>query len=357
MARLGFRQLACYLLTAVWSLSTHGQDVADKPDLQLGDEWVFVQTGEENGKPVNRQWRRKIVEMLPDETFRVFPKYYGYDVFDRSWNVRLPEQPNSWPIDFQFPLKVGASWSFASPAGAMNTNGNLYDMHGQHKVVAIESIKVPAGRFMCYRIEGKDAWVVAHGGGNADYKNVEQWVMTRWYCPAIKYVAKMHTVRLVTSSGVKREHSELDSELLEFKPAEPIAAVLETSATPTDPRSPELASGSYDGDWSVSLECVAIEEFPAAAYQWRVRVRGGEFVLQAGSPGRPGYWRIAGRPSADGTLALVGTGISPAQAALGREYVADLRGQKSGAQFVLEGFFGARKCAMTLARAAAIGQR
>src|SRR5437867_12318543 len=121
MARFGFIRFGCYLLSASWPLSALGQDVADKPDLRLGDEWVFVQTGNEDGKPVDRRWQRRIVELLPDDKVRVTPKYAGIDVFDRSWNYRHPERPTFWPIDFQFPLSVGATWSFASPFGASTT--------------------------------------------------------------------------------------------------------------------------------------------------------------------------------------------------------------------------------------------
>jgi hypothetical protein len=173
VVRLRLMRFVSYLLVTSWSLPVFGQDVADKPDLRLGDEWVFLETGNEGGKPVNRKWRRKIVEMLPDDTFRVFPKFLDADVFDRSWNVRRPELSNTGSIDFQFPLKVGASWSFASPTGSITTNGNLYDLHGNNKVVAIESITVPAGTFRCLRIEGVTDFIMAHGHGNADDKYVE----------------------------------------------------------------------------------------------------------------------------------------------------------------------------------------
>src|SRR6185369_8426105 len=124
-------------LAVLWPLSAPGQDVAGKPDLRLGDEWVFEYKGNVSGTPFERTWRRRIVEILPDDKFRVAPKYAGVDVFDRSWNRRHPDTPDFWPIDFQFPLRVGASWSYASPFGASTTRAENFDQRGHYKVVAL----------------------------------------------------------------------------------------------------------------------------------------------------------------------------------------------------------------------------
>jgi ribosomal protein S28E/S33 len=50
------------------------------------------------------------------------------------------------------------------------------------KVVAIESITVPAGTFQCYRIEANSSQ-----GGRQD-STQRSWV--RWYCPEVKWMAK-----------------------------------------------------------------------------------------------------------------------------------------------------------------------
>lgn len=224
MARFGFIRFGCSLLTAMWSLSALAQEVADKPDLRLGDEWVFREKGVEDGKPVDRTWRRRIVEILPDDKFRVTPKYGSIEVFDRSWNYRHPERPDFWPIDFQFPLRVGASWSFASPYGASTTKAQNFDQRGHYKVVAFETVSVPAGTFKCFRIEGESHWL--HGNTySSDWHFVGRWLITNWYCPDIKYIAKSHIERHTSGTLLKATYRELDSELLVFKPGKRIASI------------------------------------------------------------------------------------------------------------------------------------
>jgi len=243
MPRFCFLKLARCVLAASWTMSALAQDVADKPDLRVGDEWVFVQTGTEDGKPVNRRWQRRIVEMLPDDRIRVTPTYGGVDVFDRSWNPRHPQRPTFWPLDFQFPLSVGAKWSFASPFGASTTKVENFDQRGQHKVVALESISVPAGTFKCFRIEGESHWLSGYAY-SSDYHYVERWRITKWYCPDVKYIAKVHVDRHISGSGVKATQSDLDSELLVFKPGKRIAPI----PAPTDQASVGEQS-PFEGRW------------------------------------------------------------------------------------------------------------
>src|SRR4029453_9810518 len=57
------------LAIAACSLPSARQDIAEKPDLRLGDEWGFHVTGGARGNPVDRRWRRRIVESLPGEKF------------------------------------------------------------------------------------------------------------------------------------------------------------------------------------------------------------------------------------------------------------------------------------------------
>ena len=223
-----FARIACQLLIALWSLSALGQDVADKPDLRLWDEWIFVETGSDEGKPVNRRWRRQIVEILGDDKVRV-ARINGVDVYDRSWNLRHPERPNFWAVDFQFPLRVGAEWSFASPVGYFDTRGQTYDQRGHHKVVAMETISVGAGTFKCFRIEGESSWI-SGSVYSADAKHVERWIMTRWYCPDVRYIAKLHIERTILNTYDRGLYSELNSELVDFRPGKPVVLTPETSA-------------------------------------------------------------------------------------------------------------------------------
>jgi hypothetical protein len=206
----------------LWSLSTLGQDVADKPDLQLGDKWTFVYWGRAEGKTFSQPWRRQIVEILADDTIRVSPRYGGIDVYDRSRNPRYPKRPTFWPLDFKFPLRVGAEWSYASPPGASTTGAQNFEQRGHHKVVSMESIRVGAGTFKCFRIEGESSLIISDAY-SSDYKYTDSTRMTRWYCPDVKYIAKMHLEYDAVTSFAKGAHSELNYELVDFRSGKPVS--------------------------------------------------------------------------------------------------------------------------------------
>jgi hypothetical protein len=199
--------------------SARAQEVADAPELHVGDEWIFHVTGTEDGNPVDRKSRRKIVESLPDGRFLIQAPAGAVNVFDSSWNPRLPELPDFWPLDFKFPLKVGDSWTFASPAGAFDRSGRIYDLHGGHHVAAFEQMTIPAGTFGCFKIVGESSYVGGIDAGNPDYHHVELWKMTRWYCPEIRFLAKTHIERYTGEIVQKGRHDFLDSELVSFSPA------------------------------------------------------------------------------------------------------------------------------------------
>jgi len=223
--------------------SAIAEEVADKPELRVGDQILYQQSGSDNGRSVERRWRRRIVERLPDGMFRVEPRMRNIDVFDGSWNHRHPERPDFWPIDFKFPLRVGDAWSYSSPPGARDNSGLSYWQHGHHKVVAFETITVPAGTFGCFRLEGESMWTSGTYLGHPNWSYNERWRMTRWYCPDVKYVAKMDIQidRFGTTTGAL--HSALHSELVSYKqrdvamrPKQPSKAERRTS--PVDPDDP-----------------------------------------------------------------------------------------------------------------------
>jgi hypothetical protein len=228
---------------------------------------------------------------------------------------------------FSIPLRVGAEWSFSSPPWP-------YWQHGRHKVVAYESITVPAGTFDCFRIEGVSSWNSGTETGGVyrpEFKYNESWEMTRWYCPGVKFLAKLHFVRTQSGVAVGARASILDSELVHFAP------VVDVSR--------------HDGEWLVTQSCDAFQERPAFSdRKTLVTVRGGEFVVVFGTVGQPGYSRVEGRASDNGTLYLDGNGISIANASRGREYRAHLQGRLGDDGFALSGKYGARQCTLQIRR-------
>ena len=240
------RIVACTLACGACVSSALAQEVAERPDLHVGDTWVFHVTGVDDGKPVDSAWRRRINEILPDGKIRVSPRYET-DTFDTSWNPIYSDHPEFPTPDFQFPLRVGAAWSFASPGGGLTRDGTHYDLHGRRKVVAYESITVPAGTFKCFRIEGGSEWVQTHRHGNSDYKTVENWQITNWYCPEIRYIGKSHTETYFGGSSRKGTYRTLDHELVGLTRTASSASVTGVS----DPPQPSRFDGSWQGEQGI----------------------------------------------------------------------------------------------------------
>lgn len=235
------------VIAGLWARPALAQDVANKPELRVGDAWVFRMTGEDDGKAIDTQWRRRIIELLPGDKFRVEPPY-NVDVFDSSWNPIYRDRPDFWPVDYQFPLRVGAAWSYASPVGVSTVDGRTYDNHGYMKVVAYESITVPAGTFKCFRIEGESNWIAAIAAADADLMSTEKWRITNWYCPEVRYIGKSHTERYSGGSYRKGAYRTLDHELIGHRRGRTAAA---SALAKSNQFSAEQAAqpSPFDGVW------------------------------------------------------------------------------------------------------------
>jgi len=113
---------------------------------------------------------------------------------------------------------------------------------------------------------------------------------------------------------------------------------------------PAAAASRYDGAWTATRSCDAFEEFPAQVQNWPFAVKGGEFMVERGTVGQPGYHAARGRPSEDGSLILTGTGISSAQRIRGQSFPVFFEGRFDGDRFVMKGRLGTRACTLVLAR-------
>jgi serine/threonine-protein kinase len=106
----------------------------------------------------------------------------------------------------------------------------------------------------------------------------------------------------------------------------------------------------YDGAWTATRACDAYEEMPSRVQSWRMTVSGGEFVIERGTPGQPGYNQARGKPGDDGSLVLSGNGVSDTKRALGNTYSVFFQGRFDGDRFVLKGSLGQRACTLVIAR-------
>jgi len=177
------------------------QSPAPRPTIIAGDEWTFRQTGTEAGRNVERRWSLRIAERLPDDLITVERGNGAIEFYDDSWNRRDPQVPDYRPLDLRFPLEVGEAWDWSFDRGQST-------QRGAQKVVARESIAVPAGNFECYRLEG-------HFSSNSRFRS-ETRTMTRWYCPALNYWGKIRQEIVTWDAFSPGSRSVLDSELVRF---------------------------------------------------------------------------------------------------------------------------------------------
>jgi len=129
-----------------------------------------------------------------------------------------------------------------------------------------------------------------------------------------------------------------------------LPSVLWGSAKPAAPEKPQAAASRYDGAWTATRACDAYEELPARVSSWNLNVAGGEFVLERGAPGQPGYNQARGKAGDDGSLVLSGKGVSDTKRTLGNTYSVFWEGRFDGERFVLKGALGQRPCTVVLAR-------
>lgn len=152
----------------------------------------------------------------------------------------------------------------------------------------------------------------------------------------------------VAAAEKARRDAEAKVAAMAASPATPPPAPARASAARADaaPRPPAV-----DGNWTIGRSCEAFGDLPPVSDRWRVTVKGGEFDIERGARGEPGYWHVTGKPTDDGRLILAGGGVSRAQRAKGRQVTARFEGRLVDGRYVLTGNFGGRTCTLTLARA------
>ena len=146
---------------------------ADRPDYKVDDKWTY--TKKIADKTI--EWSREIAEVGPGNRLLVRAEDGKTSEYDGAMNW-APTGSDNARILVKYPLKVGDSWTYTHKP---NTTGNVRE-NGEAKVVAHESITVPAGTFDCYRVDAQSTAAVRA------YNAHRKW--SRWYCPEIKWIAK-----------------------------------------------------------------------------------------------------------------------------------------------------------------------
>ncbi|HZT62991.1 MAG TPA: hypothetical protein VFA36_07620, partial [Burkholderiales bacterium] len=126
-----------------------------------------------------------------------------------------------------------------------------------------------------------------------------------------------------------------------------LPSILWGSAKPAQQKPP---ASPYDGAWTATRSCDAIDELPSRVSSWKLNVVGGEFSFERGTPGQPGYNQARGKPGDDGSLVLSGNGVSDTKRTLGGTFTVFFQGRYDGERFVLKGTQGSRACTLVLTR-------
>lgn len=180
-----------------------GQATADRPDYKVGDKWTYHRVDAVADK--TDEWSREITEVGPGNHMVVRTESGSADQSDEAMNF-APAGPEDARVLVKYPLKVGNSWTYS----AITNPASLAREKGEVKVVAYESISVPAGTFDCYRIDA-EATTAARA-----YKAQRRW--SRWYCPAIKWIGKQHLETNIFNPGGVNTRTDETSELTSFSP-------------------------------------------------------------------------------------------------------------------------------------------
>jgi len=183
-----------------------GQPVAEGPVYKVDDYWKFRHTSTDTTVPGKKRttWSRKIVEVHQDG-LRVIAQDGKLRAYDPAMNPIQEEYSENSRILVRYPLKVGLEWNY----NRKFSDSSLTDEKGKAKVVAFESVTVPAGTFDCYRVDVKTEM------NYKAYRKIN--FFSRWYCPRIKWIAKEHhqTYIFSAATGGGATKDEI-SELMEF---------------------------------------------------------------------------------------------------------------------------------------------
>jgi len=198
--------LASIFLAICLVLDAQGQPVAARPEYKVGDKWTYNSVDAVAG--TTKETSREIREIGPANRIVALYENGSTQEYDLDMNL-APTGAADARLLVRYPLKVGDSWTFTAKFSATS---NVRE-NGSVKVVAYESLTVPAGTFDCYRI---DAEGTAAAGA---YRAYRRW--SRWYCPAIKWFAKEHMQANVFSpfnGGTTNE--DWTAELIVYSPGQ-----------------------------------------------------------------------------------------------------------------------------------------
>ncbi len=250
--------------------------IADRPVLTSGDSWTIRYS---NGARAKRKFLKEENGILVFEVSQSSPHggtsrgllHLNRDLatmrmLDAGGTELQRFEPNS--LGLQFPLTVGREWQ--GRCQRFDEGRQAGTFVGAYKVIGKESVKVPAGTFQTFRVEGQTYEVKAPG---------RRWRFVHWYSPEVQMEVKLQ--------ALEPDGNPTEFELSEFRRANqvpPLTALGQNSS---------WYLGVWEGHWremilATRLIVERIEGDIITAVYWR-----GAYIF----PGlqKPSQQRVEGR--------------------------------------------------------------
>lgn len=167
------------------AFEVQAERVAERPVWSTGDTWLFQRTDGRTGQTSNA--KRTIAAVRPDGGYTLMFGDGRAQATDANLEYESdagPEYKGRWQ---RWPLAVGDEWEWEVPVRMDAGNGVSV---GRRKVVAMESVAVPAGQFDCLRIESTITRMTYDGRAMSRPSYSSTTDFTTWYCPALRQFGK-----------------------------------------------------------------------------------------------------------------------------------------------------------------------
>jgi hypothetical protein len=155
---------------------------AERPELRVGDSWLFERT--ERGSGAKSEVTRKVLAVGAEEL--TIASTEGATATEQKWTPELNyvsgDGKRVWRPSSQstsFPLSVGRQWKV--DAKGINAAGREITLEGACKVTGLEKVTVKAGAFDAFKVEC-DMEFYVYGSGT---RGTSRYVY--WYSPTAKF--------------------------------------------------------------------------------------------------------------------------------------------------------------------------
>lgn len=175
---------AVYFSASPWATAQDGPKT-ERPDVQVGDTWVFERT--ERGSGAKSEVIRKILAVGAEELTVLSTEASG--VTEQKWTRELNyvsgEGKRAWRPSGQglsFPLHLGRQWKVE--AKGVTLAGRDITLDGNCKVVSYEKVTVKAGTFDAFKVDCDNEFYVYGAGTRGTARSVS------WYSPAARFAVR-----------------------------------------------------------------------------------------------------------------------------------------------------------------------